>query len=160
MKKWKVVTLAAGLAIPAIGLGGMMMEQGDMSGGCMMNMSMARHHYVMRKGIGDDYAGASNPLAETQAEIQQGRLLYERHCATCHGESGRGDGPAGKQLRPRPANIARFAKMPMASDGYLLWTISEGGEPVGSAMPPMKDVLSSEEIWKVIAYLREMSPLR
>lgn len=67
---------------------------------------------------------------------------------------GLGDGPDGKNLFPRPANIAAASKMPMASDGYLLWAISEGGVPLGSAMPPFKDALKEEDIWKVILYIR------
>ncbi len=46
--------------------------------------------------------------------------------------------------------------MPMATDSYLLWTLSEGGAPVGSAMPPFKGLLSEEEMWKIIRYLREL----
>jgi mono/diheme cytochrome c family protein len=44
----------------------------------------------------------------------------------------------------------------MASDGYLFWTIAEGGAPVGSAMPPFKGVLGDDQVWQVIAYLREL----
>uniref|UniRef100_UPI003AF98478 c-type cytochrome n=1 Tax=Thiolapillus sp. TaxID=2017437 RepID=UPI003AF98478 len=40
----------------------------------------------------------------------------------------------------------------MASDAYLYWTIGEGGTPVGSAMPPFKDVLSEEEISRIMLY--------
>lgn len=156
MRKSRIVILVSCLAAPVVVLGGMMSDRDGRMPGCMMNMSMARHHFVMRNGIGDLYKGLSNPLSVTREDVRQGRTLYEQHCATCHGESGRGDGPAGEQLRPRPANIARFAKMPMASDAYLLWTISEGGKPIGSAMPPMKDTLPKDAIWKIIAYLREM----
>lgn len=156
MRKSHIVILVASLAVPVIVFGGMMSDRGGMTSGCMMNMSMARHHFVMRNGIGDAYRGLSNPLSGNREDVDQGQALYEQHCATCHGESGRGDGPAGEQLQPRPANIARFAKMPMALDAYLFWTISEGGQPIGSAMPPMKNTLENDAIWKIIAYLREM----
>ena len=46
--------------------------------------------------------------------------------------------------------------MPIATDGYLYWTIAEGGTPLGTAMPPFKNVLKDAEIWKVISYLREL----
>jgi mono/diheme cytochrome c family protein len=46
--------------------------------------------------------------------------------------------------------------MPMASDSYLFWTISEGGAPVGSAMPPFKQTLTDDEIWKIITYVRTL----
>jgi mono/diheme cytochrome c family protein len=45
------------------------------------------------------------------------------------------------------------------SDGYLFWRASEGGtfEPFNSAMPPWKDVLSENERWQVITFLRSLS---
>lgn len=131
-----------------------MMGGGGMSG--MSGMSMTRHRYVMRNGIDQLYAPKTNPLQPTESNVQAGRQSYERYCASCHGPSGRGDGPAGENLSPRPTNIAAFSKMPMASDAYLYWTIAEGGAPVGSAMPPFKDALDETRIWQVILSLRQM----
>jgi len=124
------------------------------SGG--MGMSMARHRFVRRNGVPEPYRSMENPLEPTDELIAQGKRVYDGRCATCHGESGRGDGPAGQNLHPQPTNIARFADMPMASDAYLYWTIAEGGAPVDSAMPPQKGALEAEEIWQVILYLRQM----
>lgn len=121
-----------------------------------MNLSMVRHHYVMRNGLDERYAGRRNPLPPAEANLQEGKRLFEANCASCHGSRGLGDGEAGRSLNPRPANIARFAKMPMASDGYLLWTLSEGGKPVNSAMPAFGQALSEEELWKIILYLRQL----
>lgn len=134
----------------------MMEGRGMMGGGSMDNMSMVRHRYVMRNGIGADYADKSNPLEPTGEALKSGKRLYENHCASCHGSSGRGDGEAGEALDPEPANIAAISKMPMGSDGYLYWTIAEGGQPLGTAMPPFKSTLESDEIWKIIVYLREL----
>jgi mono/diheme cytochrome c family protein len=88
--------------------------------------------------------------------LDKGKALYQTNCATCHGASGVGDGVAGTNLNPRPADIARFSKMPMASDSYLYWTIAEGGAPVKSAMPPFKAQLEELEIWQIITYLRNL----
>jgi mono/diheme cytochrome c family protein len=43
--------------------------------------------------------------------------------------------------------------MPMLGDGYLDWTIAEGDAPKGSAMPPFKNILKPDDIWKVILFL-------
>ncbi|SIT37746.1 conserved exported hypothetical protein [Paraburkholderia piptadeniae] len=125
-------------------------------GHMMMGMSMVRHHFVMANGIDPQYASAENPLQPSQPNLLSGKRLFEQNCARCHGPRGLGDGPDGKNLTPRPANIAAVSKMPMASDGYLLWTISEGGVPVGSAMPPFKGALREEDIWKIITYVRSL----
>lgn len=138
-----------GLSTPALGQMGMMGP-----GGMMMGMSMARHHYAMMNGIDPRYASEENPLPATPQTIESGKKLFEQNCARCHGMTGLGDGPDGENLFPRPANVTAVSKMPMATDGYLFWTISEGGAPVGSAMPPFKGNLKEEEIWKIIGYLR------
>lgn len=135
---------------------GMMQGRGMMRGGGMMNMSMIRHHFVMRNGIDPAYASKSNPLKPTDENIINGKSLFEHNCTACHGSSGLGDGEAGKSLNPRPANIAAFSKMPMATDGYLFWTIAEGGTPLGTAMPPFKSTLNEDDIWKIILYLHEL----
>lgn len=123
-------------------------------GHMMMNMSMLRHHFVMMNGIDPQYVSKENPRQPTPATIENGRKLYVQNCATCHGLTGVGDGEAGKNLSPPPANIAAFSKMPMASDSYLYWTIAEGGVPLGTAMPPFKGRLKEGEIWEIINYLR------
>jgi mono/diheme cytochrome c family protein len=129
-------------------------QMGMMGRGMGMNMSMRRHHYAMMNGIDPRYGERTNPLPDTPDNVARGKKLYEENCALCHGAGGLGNGEAGKNLDPPPANIAAFTKMPMASDGYLLWTISEGGVPVGSAMPPFKDKLTDDQIWKIVLYVR------
>jgi Cytochrome C oxidase, cbb3-type, subunit III len=148
--------------LPVAGFTGMSMDMDMgmdmMKGNCMMckDVSMRRHHYVMRNGIGSEYADKENPLVINQDNLDAGKILYQKNCLSCHGVSGQGDGPAGKNLSPRPANIANFIKMPMATDGYLFWTISEGGIPIKTPMPPFKSSLTEEEIWQIISYLRQI----
>lgn len=145
-----VVTLTGLLlSLPASGHMGMMQDG-------HMNMSMRRHHFAMMNGIDPQYAYKKNRLEASPKNIATGKELYQQNCASCHGTTGKGDGETGKALNPRPANIAAFGKMPMATDSYLYWTIAEGGVPVGTAMPPFRETLKEEEIWKIITYLRTL----
>ena len=121
-----------------------------------MHRSMIRHHYAMRHGIGSEYSSMKNTLVMNEENLHSGKLLYDENCSSCHGSSGCGDGQEGKELNPRPAKIANISKMPMATDGYLFWTISEGGAPIQTAMPAFKSSLTEEEIWEIIIYLRDM----
>ena len=130
--------------------------QGRMS--MMGGMGMARHMYFMRNGVPVAYRGKSSPLAPTAQDILEGAELYADNCATCHGDRGYGDGEGGAALSPRPANIARMIRMPMMGDRYLFWTLAEGGDPVGSAMPAFKEVLSDDEIWSIVAAMRAGFP--
>jgi mono/diheme cytochrome c family protein len=120
----------------------------------MMGQSMARHRLAMMGSIPAAYRGLSNPLPATPEVLAQGERLYSANCATCHGESGAGDGQAGAGLSPPPADLRWLMRMPMASDGYLMWTMSEGGADLGTAMPAFKTTLGEGERWKVVRYLR------
>lgn len=160
MKTYAVVTIAAALLGPAAGFAqsgmGMGMGMGPQGGMGMMSGSSVRRHFVMQNGIDPKYADATNPLPATAENVSHGRQIYEQNCVACHGAQGLGDGPAGKSLNPAPARLIGLSRMPMVTDGYLDWTIAEGGVPVGSAMTPFKDVLKPDDIWKVILFLQTL----
>jgi mono/diheme cytochrome c family protein len=120
----------------------------------MMGQSMARHRLAMMEGIPAAYRGLRNPLPATPEVRAQGERLYSANCAACHGQRGAGDGPAGAGLSPPPADLRWLMRMPMASDGYLMWTMGEGGAQLGSAMPAFEATLDEGERWKVAHYLR------
>ena len=63
-----------------------------------------------------------------------------------------------RALSPSPALLAHLIRMPDAVDEYLLWAISEGGEPFQTDMPAFKDELSREQIWQIISYMRAGFP--
>ena len=149
----EVTVASAMLGVPAQG---QMMGPGMMDShrGSHMGMSVLRHRYFMQRGIPEEYVSAKNPLSATDDNVAAGRALYTANCETCHGPKGYGDGPTAKALDPRPANIAALVRMPMATDGYLMWTLSEGGVPIGSGMPAFKGTLSEAERWQLITYVQ------
>ncbi|HUT48224.1 MAG TPA: cytochrome c [Alphaproteobacteria bacterium] len=113
-----------------------------------------RHQFMMRTGLPALYAKAHNPLKPTAANLAAGKAQFVGQCASCHGRTGKGDGEAGRDLKPPPPTLNGIAQMPMVQDGYLLWSIAEGGEKLKTAMPAFKDVLSRKQQWQVILYLR------
>ena len=134
---------------------------GMMSGGMMGSggASMQRHHVAMMGGVPEPYTHLQNPLPRTRATVEHGAQVYAASCAACHGQTGQGDGPLARTLTPRPANLAWLSSMPMGRwDAYMDWTVSEGGAPVGSAMPAFKKSLSRDDIWAVIAYVQARLP--
>jgi mono/diheme cytochrome c family protein len=127
---------------------------GMMGPGMMANM--ARHHQAMMYGIPVPYRTLRDPVPNTPAKFARGAAVFQENCASCHGQSGHGEGPAGQQLVPPPANLAWLAHMPMSrSDPYMYWTIAEGGKSIGSDMPSFKGTLSKSDIWAVISHIRE-----
>ena len=155
-----IFTLSALLCAAPVGAQGMMYGHGPgmmhRHGMGMMGGSMARHRYVMHNGLDPKYAGMTNPLPATAANVQAGKTLFDQNCARCHGPAGLGNGEAGRNLVPRPANLAHVVRMPIARDGYLFWAISEGGAAFNTAMPAWKETLKDADIWSVILYLRTL----
>jgi mono/diheme cytochrome c family protein len=97
-----------------------------------------------------EYSDLTNPLGAEAAEA--GQAVYKTNCATCHGETGHGDGPVGASLTPRPMNLVVLQES--ALDDYLFWRISTG-KP-GTAMVGWKGILTEEQIWQVVALMRTM----
>ena len=89
-----------------------------------------------------------NPVPADAASLAEGKKLYQTYCAACHGEAGRGDGPAGAALTPRPADLAHEA--PHERDGELAWKIATGRPP----MPAWKGTLTETQIWHVVNHLK------
>ncbi|MBN2548952.1 MAG: c-type cytochrome [Anaerolineales bacterium] len=102
------------------------------------------------------YAGISNPKANDSAAVTAGEALYRANCASCHGDTGKGDGPAAVALDPSPQPLA--TTVISESDAYLYWRIAEGGAmaPFSSAMPAWKAILSEDQIWQIVAFLRTL----
>ena len=95
---------------------------------------------------------ASNPFPPTTASVQVGQRLYAERCASCHGPSGRGNGPLATWLRPPPADLAMH--VPLHADRDLFQTIHDG--IAGTAMAPFGGQMHEEEIWHTINYLKTL----
>jgi mono/diheme cytochrome c family protein len=97
-----------------------------------------------------EYAGKINPLGADAAE--EGAKLFKTNCETCHGAQGYGDGPIAEALDPKPKNLVEFA--PAVEDDFLYWNVAEGRP--GTSMPPWKNILTEEQIWQVVAFIRTL----
>ena len=97
-----------------------------------------------------EYAGRTNLLGADAAAA--GADVFRTNCTPCHGESGHGDGSAAQALDPRPANLAELQQT--AGDDFLFWRINTGVP--GTSMVAWKGVLTEEQIWQVISYIRTL----
>jgi mono/diheme cytochrome c family protein len=98
-------------------------------------------------------AARKNPVAANETSIALGKNTYERHCLSCHGAKGKGDGPAAAQLEMPPTDLSN-PKLWGQSDGALLWKVTEGHKP----MPTFKNITSDEERWPLINFMRTLAP--
>ena len=117
--------------------------------------NLARHQQAIMQGIPRPYDTARDSTPDTAEKLSRGAAVFVQHCQSCHGSTGVGNGQAGEELSPAPANLAWLARMPMSrSDPYMAWTVAEGGAAFESEMPAFKDTLSESDRWAVIAYIR------
>jgi len=92
------------------------------------------------------WALASGP--SPPAQRAQGAALYREHCARCHGDQGRGDGPLADQFAFRPPDLTRMARRAGGRfPAELAKRVIDGRKPVkdhgGPEMPAWGDALKA-----------------
>jgi mono/diheme cytochrome c family protein len=87
--------------------------------------------------------------------------VFKTRCATCHGESGHGDGPAAVALNPKPRNYSDPEWQKTVTDEQLKKTIVGGGVAVGKSplMVPNPDLAGNEELLNgLVKIIRSFAP--
>ena len=93
-----------------------------------------------------------NPFSGNNSKSTETKALYITNCSPCHGDKGRGDGPAAQGLNPKPADHTSAA-VQSETDGAIFWKLSEGRNP----MPGYKKIFSEEQRWELINYIRTLT---
>ena len=101
--------------------------------------------------------GAAVGSAETKGDAAKGKVSFENTCVACHGPLGKGDGVAAAALDPKPKDLSDAKLLSTQTDDFLYKVISEGGASVGLSpmMAAWGGVLSEQDIWNVVAYIRQ-----
>jgi len=98
------------------------------------------------------------PVSPSQTG-DRGQILYETHCAICHGPAGKGDGAGAKVIRQSMRDFSNPAAMRDVEDRFLFEIIKKGSSQFGrsNAMPSWGMKLSDEEIRAVVAHIRTLA---
>ena len=97
-----------------------------------------------------------SPLEHGEETIALGRKAFGSYCTVCHGLDGQNTGvPFADRMSPPVASL-ESASVQQYTDGQLHWIIQNGVSPSG--MPASRGLLSDEEIWAIVAYLRHLPP--
>lgn len=90
-----------------------------------------------------------NQITPDEESIEEGTLVYRKHCRSCHGRNGDGKGVQSKELSTTATDFTS-PEVFEQSDGSLFWKISEGRND----MEPYKKKILEEDIWYVINYIK------
>jgi mono/diheme cytochrome c family protein len=92
--------------------------------------------------------------------VAEGAEVYIRNCQYCHGDKLDGAGPYAAGLNPMPMDFQDIGTIAQLQESFVFWRIATGGPglpkegaPWLSSMPVWQDMLTEEEIWKVILFL-------
>ena len=95
-------------------------------------------------------ATAAEPIPP--AAMQEAQSIYSTRCVTCHGPGGKGDGPAGAALSPKPRDLGDPTWQQSVTDEHIEKIIQSGGPAVGKSplMPANPDLNSKPEVIKAL----------
>jgi len=130
-------------------------------------------YYIANMGLDNGQADWQHAWDQ---QIGLRKTIYGTHCSICHGAVGRGDGPEGYKLVPKPMNFtyldwsAGVKSGYPVTDEYLYEIIANGKihpssiegtpgnpEPRWTGMPFWKDTLREEDMWGLVEYIRSLS---
>jgi mono/diheme cytochrome c family protein len=100
-----------------------------------------------------DAAKLTNPVPADAASLEAGKKLYTENCADCHGETGKGDGPAAPYAGdPPPSNLADSEWKHGSTDGEIFVVIRDGVE--GTGMKDFAKDIKPTDMWHVVNYVK------
>lgn len=108
----------------------------------------------------DEYAdkhkpAGPNPVAITPANLTEGAQKYEAHCALCHGGAKAKLSPLRDRFNPPVPQLIN--RIPHDPDEWMFWVTKHGVRMSG--MPTWDGVLSDDEMWKIVAFIKHSDKL-
>lgn len=104
--------------------------------------------------VPDKYITMKNPTDTSDKEnLSIGKSLYAKHCKSCHGKEGYGDGPKAAE---QSGDLGDFSskEFQLQSDGALFYKTSIGRND----MPEFTKKLSDDEDrWLIVNYMRTLA---
>ena len=100
--------------------------------------------------VPDKFVKMANPVKSDAESLKTGKEIWAKHCQSCHGKTGLGDGTKAAQLKTEVPSFAD-PKVQSQTDGALFYKSSEGRDD----MPAFKKKIpDQEELWSAINYMR------
>ena len=100
--------------------------------------------------VPDKDSKMANPVKADAASLATGKELWAKHCQSCHGKTGKGDGTKAAKLDTHPGDFTQ-ASFQSETDGALFYRISEGRKDMPSFKKKIPD---ADDIWSIVNYMR------
>ena len=120
-------------------------------GGCLLVAPTSKGQKYVKWVAPPEAQAQKNPLSGNTEVLKDAKPLYVSMCAPCHGEKGRGDGPAAAALNPKPADHSSKA-IQAESDGSLFYKMTTGRGPMQS----FRTKLTDAQRWSLVNYIRTL----
>jgi mono/diheme cytochrome c family protein len=105
-----------------------------------------------------DDDGRKRKHARVSPEVlAKGQGIYKATCAPCHGDAGKGDGPASKIFKPSPRDHSDATYMDTITDADMARTIQMGGAMKGKPLMPSNPHIKGDDMTALVAYVRSLS---
>jgi mono/diheme cytochrome c family protein len=94
--------------------------------------------------------------AETSVDLAKGQELYKANCASCHGNEGKGDGPAGAALDPKPRDQTNPSAYKYGADPKGIFRTARYGDPGTGMVPFSVDQIPDKDLWNIVFYVKSL----
>ncbi|MEK6814970.1 MAG: c-type cytochrome [Nitrospirota bacterium] len=94
---------------------------------------------------------AKNPVKDTPEGQAKAKELYAKNCAVCHGEGGKGDGPAAAGLPTKPADFTDAEHQKFYTEGTMYWVVTNGWKESG--MPGFAKTIPRDDRWRLVRHI-------
>jgi mono/diheme cytochrome c family protein len=96
-----------------------------------------------------EYKNMANPTKGDAEALKMGEMLYKRHCASCHGRTGLGDGPKARGLKTFAGDFSGDFYQNQTDGEHFYKTLVGRDE-----MPAYQNKVTDEDIWAMVSYMR------
>ena len=101
-------------------------------------------------------AKMKNAVPPSAASTAAGQAVYQKQCAGCHGDTGKGDGAMGEELNPKPSNLTDAEWKHGSTDGEIFVVIRDGVKSTG--MKAFGRKMTVHQVWDVVNFIRSIGP--
>lgn len=123
-----------------------------LSGMMLLSMAFVKKDFQDNWEVPAKYEKMENPYANAEDAEQVGKMLYAKHCKSCHGTKGHGDGTKASSLDTEVPDFATDS-FKNQSDGSLYYKTIFGRDDMPSFE---KKIVDEEERWLVVNYMRSL----